>query len=295
MIEIDAVSRSYGDTVAVDDVSLAVRPGEITSLVGPNGAGKSTLMRILLGLEQPDSGIAHIHGVPYTQLSAPLATVGASLDATWLSGGRRARDELRLAAIPNRIPPERVEEVLMRAGLAHVGSHRIRTLSLGMRQRLSIARAILGRPAVLVLDEPTNGLDVDGVLWLRSLVRSYADEGATVLFSSHVLTEIERLADRVVVLQRGRVTLDRVTAADPATCTVLVVADEPARLAALLSDHGMKAVVDGRKVLIAGGSVRAVAELAFSDRLFLESIGETRRSLEDDYHDLVDAMRPGGR
>ncbi|MGO2519826.1 MAG: ATP-binding cassette domain-containing protein [Microbacterium sp.] len=296
MIELTDVRKAYGKTVVLDGVSATARPGEVTALVGPNGAGKSTLMRVLLGLETADSGTALLCGRAYAALPNPQAMIGAALDPTWLAGARRADDELRLAAIAARLPRGSVHAALASAGLTNVAAQRIRTFSLGMRQRLSLARAIIARPRILVLDEPTNGLDVDGVLWLRHLLRACADEGATVLLSSHVLTEVDRLADRVVVLQGGRITLDRAvvdTDDDLGRCSVTIVADEPGQLAELLTVRGMTVLTEGRRLIVTGHRARTVSALAYDAGIFLESVFESQRSLEDEYRSMVDAAAIG--
>ncbi|WP_300266182.1 ATP-binding cassette domain-containing protein [Microbacterium sp.] len=296
MIEITDVRKIYGTTAVLDGVSLTARPGQVTALVGPNGAGKSTLMRVLLGLEVADGGTAHLCGRRYDDLVNPQAMIGAALDPTWLAGARRARDELRLAAAAGRLPRSAADAALSSAGLANVAEQRVRSFSLGMRQRLSLARAIIAEPAILVLDEPTNGLDVDGVLWLRQLLRSYADGGATVLFSSHVLTEIDQIADRIIVLQGGRITLDRAVAAageDQDRFTVTAMADEPGELARLLTERGMTVFVDGRRLSVSGQRARTVAALAYTAGIFVESVFESQRSLEDEYRSMVEPAAIG--
>ena len=205
MIEVARLTRHFGSRVAVDDVSFTVHPGSVTGLLGPNGAGKSTTMRMILGLDRPTSGTALVDGAPFSRSPAPMSTVGALLDATAVHPGRTGRTHLRALAATNGIGDGRVDVVLTMTGLTDAASRRIGTYSLGMRQRLGIAAALLGDPATLVLDEPVNGLDPDGVRWVRQLARSLAAEGRTVLISSHLMSEMALTADRVIVMgQRAR-------------------------------------------------------------------------------------------
>jgi ABC-2 type transport system ATP-binding protein len=204
MIEVRALRKRYRSTPAVDDLTFTVRPGTVTGFLGPNGAGKSTTMRMILGLDRPDAGEALIAGRPYTQLEDPLRTVGALLDAGWVHPKRSARVHLRWLARAGGLPVRRVDEVLTTVGLSAVADRPTRTFSLGMRQRLGIAAALLGDPAVLVFDEPVNGLDPEGVHWFRMLVQGMAAEGRTVLVSSHLLAEIALTVSDLVVIGRGR-------------------------------------------------------------------------------------------
>ncbi|RVX41861.1 ABC-2 type transport system ATP-binding protein [Nonomuraea polychroma] len=206
MIEFDHVSKLYKDVKALDDVSFTVEAGSITGFLGPNGAGKSTAMRILVGLSRPTSGSATVLGRPYTELGCPGSQVGVLLDAGAQHPGRTGREILTLSAMLLGLPKSRVCEVLDMVGLAARESRRtVGGYSLGMRQRLGVAHALLGRPKVLVLDEPANGLDPQGIQWMRGLLRNLADSGHTVLLSSHLLHEVERVADRIVMIGRGRV------------------------------------------------------------------------------------------
>jgi ABC-2 type transport system ATP-binding protein len=207
-IEIRELTKDFGDTRAVDGLTFTVEPGRVTGFLGPNGAGKSTTMRLALGLDRPTSGTATIGGVPYTDHEEPLRHVGALLDAQAAHGSRSARGHLRALAASNRIPAGRVDEVLAEAGLEPVAKRRIRTYSLGMRQRLGIAAALLGDPPVLLFDEPSNGLDPEGIVWIRELMRRMARDGRTVLVSSHLMNETASFADHLVVLGRGRLLAD---------------------------------------------------------------------------------------
>jgi len=208
MIEVHGLSKRYGATVAVDRLSFDVRPGVVTGFLGPNGSGKSTTMRLVLGLDRPDAGQARIGGRRYRELRWPLREVGALLEARAFHPGRSARAHLRALAASNGIPRSRVEEVLGFVGLADAGARRAGKFSLGMAQRLGIAAALLGDPRVLLLDEPVNGLDPEGIRWIRDLLRSLAAEGRTVLVSSHLIGELALTADQVVVIGRGRLLAD---------------------------------------------------------------------------------------
>jgi ABC-2 type transport system ATP-binding protein len=207
-IECAALRKRYGRTVAVDGLTFTVRPGRVTGFVGPNGAGKSTTMRMILGLERPDGGTALIGGRPYRSLRQPLRHVGALLDAGCLHPGRRAHDHLLWLARSNGLPRRRIEAVLGQVGLETVARRRAGGFSLGMRQRLGIAAALLGDPPVLLFDEPVNGLDPEGVHWIRGLLRGLAAEGRTVLVSSHLMNELAGTADHVVIIGRGRLVAD---------------------------------------------------------------------------------------
>ncbi|MEU2910138.1 ATP-binding cassette domain-containing protein [Streptomyces massasporeus] len=207
-IDVHDLTKEFGGRRAVDRLTVRVRPGRVTGFLGPNGAGKSTTMRLVLGLDRPTAGSATIGGRPYATLHEPLRHVGALLDAQAAHGSRTARDHLRVLAASNRIPDRRADEVLEETGLASVARRRVRTYSLGMRQRLGIAAALLGDPEVVMLDEPSNGLDPEGIVWIRRLLRRLAEEGRTVLVSSHLMNETASFADHLVVLGRGRLLAD---------------------------------------------------------------------------------------
>ncbi|MFF6978371.1 ATP-binding cassette domain-containing protein [Streptomyces sp. NPDC008343] len=207
-IEVQALTKEYGNRRAVDDLTFTVLPGRVTGFLGPNGAGKSTTMRLVLGLDRPASGAATIGGHAYATLREPLRQVGALLDAQAAHGSRTGRDHLRVLAATNRIPNRRVDAALEETGLASVAGRRVKTYSLGMRQRLGIAAALLGDPEVVLLDEPSNGLDPEGIIWIRELLRRLAGEGRTVLVSSHLMNETASFADHLVVLGRGRLLAD---------------------------------------------------------------------------------------
>ncbi|MFE0205555.1 ABC transporter ATP-binding protein [Streptomyces sp. NPDC058985] len=249
-IDVQHLTKEYGTRRAVDDLTFTVRPGRVTGFLGPNGAGKSTTMRLVLGLDRPTSGTATVGGRPYTTLPEPLRHVGALLDADAAHGSRTARDHLRVLAASNRVPARRVDEVLEETGIASVARRRVRTYSLGMRQRLGIAAALLGEPEVVMLDEPSNGLDPEGIIWIRELLRRLAAEGRTVLVSSHLMNETASFADHLVVLGRGRLLADlpmREFIDARVQPRVRVRTSDATALTAALARHGHAAVqhVDG--------------------------------------------------
>lgn len=204
-ITLDRVCQSYRD-FHLTDISLDVEPGEIVGFLGPNGSGKSTTLRVLLGLEHPTSGTATIDGVPYAQLDRPMRTVGSVLDAQWIAGAQNVTQYLVWTAVAGDLERRRIPEVLEMVGLTYAARRRVSRLSLGMRQRLALAAALLGDPRYLVLDEPLNGLDPEGIRWVRSLLADLRDQGRGILLSSHILTEVSAVADRVVMISDGRVT-----------------------------------------------------------------------------------------
>ena len=242
-IKIERLCKRYGDVVAVDDLSFVAREGAVTGFLGPNGAGKTTTLRMVLGLVAPTSGTATIGGQRYDHLAAPSRQVGAVLESTGFHPGRRARNHLRVLALAAGLPVGRVDDVLDLVGLADVGRRRVKSFSLGMRQRLGLAAALLGDPEVLILDEPANGLDPEGVHWLRGFLRSFADRGGTVIVSSHLLAEIAQTVDDVVIIARGRL----VTAASltdltrRSQCGVRVRTPQPEPLRAALATRGVVA------------------------------------------------------
>jgi ABC-2 type transport system ATP-binding protein len=221
MITADGLTKQYGRTVAVRDLSFTVRPGVVTGFLGPNGAGKSTTMRMLIGLDRPDAGRATVNGKPYGELRQPLREVGAMLEAKAFHPGRSARAHLNALAASNAIADARVEEVLRLVGLESVGSRRAGKFSLGMAQRLGIAVALLGDPGIVILDEPVNGLDPDGIRWIRGLLRSLAAEGRTVLISSHLISEVAQAAEELIVIGQGRLLAHAAVAELSATASSL--------------------------------------------------------------------------
>ena len=239
MLNVESLTKRYGDRTAVDGLSFAVAPGTVTGFLGPNGAGKSTTMRVLVGLDAPTRGRATVNGRRYADLPAPLREVGVSLESRSAHPGRTVRAHLRSLALTHGIPRRRVDEVIGMAGLERAAGKRAGKLSLGMAQRLGIAAALLADPAALVLDEPVNGLDPEGVLWIRTLLTSLAAEGRTVLVSSHLMSEMAQTADHLVVIGRGRLLADTTVerfVGDAGLGTVRVVTPEAERLAALLRE-----------------------------------------------------------
>ncbi|MUL43893.1 ATP-binding cassette domain-containing protein [Streptomonospora sp. PA3] len=296
------MSKRYGGTLAVDGLSAVVGPGRVTGLLGPNGAGKSTALRVLLGLDRPTSGCALVDGRRYADLADPLHTVGAHLDARSVHPGRSARDHLLALARSNRIAARRVGEVLEQVGLAAVARRRIGTYSLGMGQRLGIAAALLGDPGILVFDEPVNGLDTDGVRWIRGLLRGLADEGRTVLVSSHLMAEMHQTADHVVVLGRGRKLADCATEelADRADDTVVLRSPDPdaaERLRAALPAAAVTAARhDPGELHVTGADERQVGEAAHGRGVVVHHLARRPSTLEAGYLRLVgDDIEYAGR
>ncbi|MEY2848416.1 MAG: hypothetical protein RI885_1081 [Actinomycetota bacterium] len=290
MIHADTLTKTYGMKTAVDAVSFTVRPGMVTGFLGPNGAGKSTTMRMILGLDAPTSGSVTVNGRSYRSSRSPLTEVGALLDAKAMHPGRTARDHLRALAATHGIPRSRVDAVLEITGLSAVARKRVGGFSLGMGQRLGIAAALLGDPGILILDEPVNGLDPEGVLWVRHLTRSLAAEGRTVLLSSHLMSEMAQTADHLIVLGRGRVIADApvdtiVSAASGAVTRVRSPRiDELARaLAAASGDEAMLTRIDHDTAQVAGSTSAEIGDLAARLGLPLHELTPINASLEDAY------------
>ena len=290
MIEIEHLTKHFGRVVAVEDLSFSVLPGVVTGFLGPNGAGKSTTMRLILGLDTADSGRALVFGQDYRELRYPLSEVGAVLDAAALHPGRSARDHLAWIARSNGIARSRVEEVLGLVGLSTVAARRAGTFSLGMRQRLGIAGALLGDPGVLLFDEPVNGLDPEGILWVRTLLRSLAAEGRTVFVSSHLMSEMALTADRLVVIGRGQLIADATVEEFVRGATSSgsrVVTPDATRFAALLAEHGAVVEVDGTALVVHEMEPAAVGDLAHEAGVRLHELSPIRASLEEAYMDLA--------
>ncbi len=293
MITVEHLTKRYGDTVAVDDLSFEVRPGHVTGFLGPNGSGKSTTMRVVLGLDLPTSGAALVNGRPYRQQPFPLRSVGALLDAGDLHPGRTAADHLEGLAASNGIDRRRIDEVLGIAGLADVAGRRAGGFSLGMRQRLGVAAALLGDPDVLLFDEPVNGLDTDGIRWIRGLMRRLADEGRTVLVSSHLMSEMELMADRLVVIGRGRL-IAATTVADlvrtNSQTTTRIRSPRLTELTALLAGEGATAEPDeDGSVRIIGLDPSRIGDTALAHGIALHELTPIWSSLEDVYTQVTDA------
>jgi ABC-2 type transport system ATP-binding protein len=291
MIEAVGLTKRYGTTVAVDDLSFIVPPGQVTGFLGPNGAGKSTTMRLILGLDAPTSGAVTVNGRPYTAYRRPLFEVGALLEAKAFQGGRSAYGHLLCLARSNGISRTRVGEVLDLVGLGRTGRKRAGGFSLGMGQRLGIAAALLGDPGVLLLDEPVNGLDPDGVAWIRGLLRSLAGEGRTVLVSSHLMSEMENTADRLVIIGRGRLIAQAGMAELLAAATgnhVRVRSPQAAELAALIEARGATVTPsDDGTLAVTGATPDDIGELARARGLALTELSAQRASLEERYMELT--------
>ena len=293
MIEATHLTKRYGTKTAVNDVSFSLQPGQVTGFLGPNGAGKSTTMRMLVGLDRPTSGSITVLGKPYAEHRNPLSVVGALLDAKGVHPGRSARSHLRALAATHGISDARVNKVLELTGLESVAHKRVGGFSLGMGQRLGIAAALLGDPQVLVLDEPVNGLDPDGVLWVRSFVRAFAAEGRTVLLSSHLMSEMAQTADHVIVLGRGSVIADapiaELIAGGSGQRTVRVTSPESIRLGELLRAQGARSTQqsDGDEILLQGITAAQVGELAAANGIVLHGLSTDTASLEDAYLELT--------
>ncbi|GAA3652077.1 ATP-binding cassette domain-containing protein [Nonomuraea antimicrobica] len=291
VISLKSLSKRYGDRLAVDDLSLEVRPGTVTGFLGPNGAGKSTTMRLVLGLDRPTSGTALVGGVPYARLRDPLRTVGALLDARAAHPGRSGRAHLTALARSNGIARRRVDEVLETVGMAGAARRRAGALSLGMSQRLGIAAALLGDPEVLMFDEPVNGLDPDGVRWVRGLMRSLAAEGRTVFVSSHLMSEMQLTADHLVVIGKGRLIMDAPLAdvlAGSSLTAVLVRTPHAGDLAERLRAAGIAVRRLGENELEATGApIERIGDLAHEAGIRLHGLRTREASLEQAYQELT--------
>jgi len=290
-IEVLDLRKRFGRTVAVDGLSFTVEPGQVTGFVGPNGAGKSTTMRTVLGLDAPDAGHALIGGRPYHALRAPLLEVGALLDAAALHPARRGRDHLRWLAHSHGLSLRRVDEVLAQVGMEQGARRRAGGYSLGMRQRLGMAAALLGDPSVLLLDEPVNGLDPEGIQWIRGLLRRLAAEGRAVLVSSHLMSELEDTADHLVVIGRGRLIADTAVADLLAAASgdrVALRTSARTEAMELLAHQGGTVAVTGRDTLTVTGlpPERIVALLTEAGIAFAE-VGAHRATLEEAYMELT--------
>ncbi|MFF2119864.1 ABC transporter ATP-binding protein [Kitasatospora sp. NPDC058184] len=291
MIEIERLTKRYGATTAVDQLTFTVRPGTVTGFLGPNGAGKSTTLRMILGLDTPTGGSATVAGVPFANRPRGLRHVGALLDAGDVHGGRSARAHLSALARSNRIPLRRVDEVLAEVGLAKAAGRRIGGYSLGMKQRLGIAGALLGDPPVLLFDEPLNGLDPEGVLWVRGLFRRLAAEGRTVFVSSHMMAEMEHTADRLVVIGRGRLIADESLAefsARNAVSSVAVRGPELASLAGVLRAEGAEVrLTEPGFGTVTGMPAERIGELALRHGVVLHELAARTSSLESAFMSLT--------
>jgi ABC-2 type transport system ATP-binding protein len=291
MITVTTLTKKYGDRLAVDDLTFAVTAGRVTGFVGPNGAGKSTTMRMMVGLTRPDRGDVRYSGVHYRDLRHPARTVGAVLEARSMHPGRTARNHLRATAALSGIRSSRVEHVLAEVGLQSAADKRAGTFSLGMRQRLALASALLGDPEVLLLDEPSNGLDPDGIRWLRDYLTDFAARGGTVFVSSHLISELSMFAHDLVVVGGGRLlaaeSVDGITARNDVG--VLVETPQPSELLALLAAEGVAGEVRDDRLILRGTTRSAVSQLAFDHRIRLLELTDVSRSLEDSLLDMTRA------
>jgi ABC-2 type transport system ATP-binding protein len=291
-VEIRDLSKRFGDVAAVENLSFDVEAGRVTGFLGPNGAGKSTTLRALLGLVRPSSGSATFDGRRYDELERPSARVGAVLEDASFHPGRTARDHLRVLAVAGEHPAGRVEEVLSAVALGDAADRRVKGYSMGMRQRLAIAAALLGDPQVLILDEPTNGLDPPGISWLRGLLRDQAGRGRAVLVSSHVLAEVAQSVDDVVVVAGGQLraqgTLDEVLGGDDGPATE-VRAQDPIRLTGALERLGHRVERDGDVLHVLGATPAQVGEIAGAERVAVLGLAPRARSLEEAFFALTGA------
>lgn len=290
MLKIDHLTKRYKETLAVDDLDFEVKPGVVTGFLGPNGSGKSTTMRVILGLDHPTKGRATINGKNYADLKSPLREVGALLDAKAVHPGRSARNHLRALAVSNKIKLSRVDEVLEFVGISSVANKKVGGFSLGMSQRLGIASALLGDPGVLLFDEPVNGLDPEGIRWIREFFRSLAQEGRTVFVSSHLMSEMAVSADQIIVIGRGRFitqgSVDDLTAT--AKGTVFVRSSMPSKLASVVQANNGVVVQNAESGLtISALSSDEIGELAFAAGVTILELTPQRASLEDVFMDLT--------
>jgi ABC-2 type transport system ATP-binding protein len=284
------LTKTFGDRVAVNGITFAVEPGRVTGFLGPNGAGKSTTMRMVLGLDRPTAGRVTVNGKRYTDFPAPLREVGALLEARAVHPGRSARDHLRWLAASNGIPRPRVDEVLDLVGLTSVADQRVGRFSLGMGQRLGLAVALLGDPPVLVLDEPVNGLDPEGIRWVRTLARNLAAEGRTVFVSSHLMAEMALTADHLLVIGRGEVLADCAMSdfiARHAAAYVRVRAPQPGAVAELLLGAGLDVARAGDELRVQGLDTAGIGELVGRAGLYLHELCLVSSSLEDAFMTLT--------
>ncbi|MFI6869408.1 ABC transporter ATP-binding protein [Nocardia sp. NPDC050406] len=287
MIEARSLTKRYGRTRAIEDLTFTVEPGRVTGFLGPNGSGKSTTMRLMLGLDSPTSGEVTVVGRRYSDLTYPLHTVGALLDAGDVLGSRTAANHLAFLAASNGIARRRVGAVLDRVGLADVADMRVKGFSLGMRQRLGIAAALLGDPAVLILDEPVNGLDTEGIRWIRQTLRAMADEGRTVLLSSHMMSETELVADHLLVISRGTIIADEPTADFVARNTEPSVRVRSADLATLARILGDRIAIQGDTGTVRGVASRQIGQVAAAHGVVLDELTPIQASVEDVFTQLV--------
>jgi ABC-2 type transport system ATP-binding protein len=291
VIEFEHLTKDFGEVRAVDDLSFGIRVGTIVGFLGPNGSGKTTSLRALLGLVEPTSGTARIDGRPYRELDNPIGTVGAVLEATNFHRKRSGRNHLRVIAAAAGIDQTRVDEVLEQVELTPVARRAVGGYSLGMRQRLSVAGALLGRPRLLILDEPANGLDPEGIRWLRDFLRSFVDDGGTVFISSHVLAEVQQLADDVVIIHRGKLvaheSVEGLTARSRAAGAARVRTPQAEQLRARLADGGITATIVTENRLEVAAPAERVGEVAAAAGIVLHELTSDAASLEEAFLELT--------
>jgi ABC-2 type transport system ATP-binding protein len=290
MIEAVGLSKRYGKTLAVDNLSFTVQPGRVTGFLGPNGAGKSTTMRMILGLDAPSGGHVEIDGQKYRNLHQPLRKIGALLDAKWVHPNRSARAHLRWLAKSNKLSAGRVDEALELVGLTDVANRRAGGFSLGMSQRLGIAAALLGDPEILLFDEPVNGLDPEGILWIRRFMHRLAEEGRTVFVSSHLLSEMALTAQDLIVIGRGRLISQCTTeefVAQATESTVLVRSPQLAQLRSALGQQGVTVRDESDSLVVSGMEIADIGDLAAAKGITLHELSPQRGSLEEAFIQLT--------
>src|SRR4249920_1561566 len=290
MIEVRGLSKRYGEKLAVNDLSFDVVPGKVTGFLGPNGAGKTTTMRLMLGLDYPNTGTVTIDGKRYASMAYPMREVGALIDAKAVHGGRSAYNHLLCLAQTNNLPKRRVGEVLELVGLTEVARKRTKGFSLGMSQRLGIAGTLLGDPALLMFDEPVNGLDPEGILWIRNLMKALASEGRTVFVSSHLMSEMEHTADHLIVIGRGQLLADCTMEefiARSSGQTVRVSTPQPELLAKAVAEAGGTVVPGGDTLTVSGLVAAQVGDIAFEHGVRLHELTVVRASLEAAFMELT--------
>jgi ABC-2 type transport system ATP-binding protein len=291
MIEVRDLTKRYGDKIAVDNLSFGIEPGNVTGFLGPNGAGKTTTMRCILGLDYPNAGTVTVGGKAYRDLAYPMREVGALLDAKALHGGRSAYSHLRCLAQTNGLPARRIGEVLELVGLSDVARKRSKGFSLGMSQRLGIAGTLLGDPRVLMFDEPVNGLDPEGILWIRNLMKALAAEGRTVFVSSHLMSEMEHTADHLIVIGRGKLIADctmKEFVARASGAAVRVRTPSADELVRAVTGRGATSVPgDDGSIEVRGMSAEQIGDLAFAEGIRLHELATVRASLEEAFMELT--------
>jgi ABC-2 type transport system ATP-binding protein len=291
MIEVRGLTKRYGAKTAVDNLTFGIEPGKVTGFLGPNGAGKTTTMRCILGLDYPDEGTVTVDGKAYNNLAYPMREVGALLEAKAVHGGRSAYNHLLCLAQTNSLPKRRVNEVLQLVGLTEVASKRSKGFSLGMSQRLGIAATLLGDPKMLMFDEPVNGLDPEGILWIRNLMKALASEGRTVFVSSHLMSEMENTADHLIVIGRGKLiadcTMSEFIARSSGAAVRVRTPSTDQLVRAVSAKGGTAGVDDDGSIEVRGMSTEEIGDLAFSEGIRLHELTSVKASLEEAFMELT--------